>query len=160
MPRGRPRKNPLPVETENPSVKVNSNVVGETENPIEMVTVNESPTDKSVENSLPSQKKKSPAVDPNQICMACGCVIPDTPNKIELSMWLDAPSYKFNTKLNDKGKIILCHKCEKHLIEAIDKELKKMGCKQKFELEDEKEMNPYPDLNPNAFQTFIDKNRE
>lgn len=158
MPRGRPRKNPIPVETENPSVEVpltgvnevNSNVVGENEKV--PVTATESPQS--------SQKKKSPAVDPNQICMACGCVIPDTPNKLELSMWLDAPSYKFNTKLNDKGKIILCHKCEKHLIEAIDKELKKMGCKQKFELEKEKEIAEYPELNPNAFQTFIDKNRE
>lgn len=150
--RGRPRKNPIPVEAENPSVEVNNNVVGDPESPNETVTANES--------SQPSQKKKSPAVDSNQICMACGCVIPDTPNKIDLAMWLDAPSYKFNTKLNDKGKIILCHKCEKHLIEAIDKELKKMGCKQKFELEDEKEMAGYPTLNPDAFQTFIDKNRE
>lgn len=133
--RGRPRKNPLPVEAENLSVEVNSNVVGNTESP------NENTTDKSVEtvtvNLQPVQKKKSLAVDPNQICMACGSIIPDTPNKLELSMWLDAPSYKFNTKLNDKGKIILCHKCEKHLIEAIDKELKKMGCKQKFETQPE-----------------------
>lgn len=166
--RGRPRKNPPPIETKKPSVEVtltdvnevNSNVVGDIENPIKTVTVNESPTDKSVESSQPSQKKKSPTIDPNQICMACGNIISDTPNKLELSMWLDAPSYKFNTKLNDKGKIILCHKCEKHLIEAIDKELKKMGCKQKFELTEEKEMEPYPKPNPNAFQTFIDKNRE
>lgn len=122
--RGRPRKNPLPIEIENPSVEVNSNVVGETEEPV-------------TESSQSTQKKKSPAVDPNQICMACGNIIPDAPNKLELSMWLDAPSYKFNTKLNDKGKIILCHKCEKHLIEAIDKELKKMGCKQKFEIQPE-----------------------
>lgn len=124
MPRGRPRKNPLPIEIEN-------------QNPIETVTVNKNPADKPVENPQPSQKKKSPAIDPNQICMACGSVISDTPNKIDLAMWLDAPSYKFNTKLNDKGRIILCHKCEKHLIEAIDNELKKMGCKQKFELEKE-----------------------
>ena len=130
MPRGRPRKNPLPVE-------VSSNVVGEIQNPventadksIETVTVNKTPQ--------PISTKKSPAIDPNQICMACGCIIPDTPNKIDLAMWLDAPPYKFNTKLNDKGRIILCHKCEKHLIEALDKELKNMGCKQKFELEDE-----------------------
>lgn len=129
--RGRPRKNPLPVEAENLSVEVNSNVVGNTESPNETVIVN------LTENSQPSQKKESPAVDQNQICMACGSIILDTPNKLELSMWLDAPSYKFNTKLNDKGKIILCHKCEKHLIEAIDKELKKMGCKQKFEIQPE-----------------------
>lgn len=148
MPRGRPRKNPIPVETENPSVEESKNVVGETDSP----TVTENPQ--------PATKKKSPSIDPNTICMACGNIIPDTPNKIELSMWLDAPPYKFNTKLNDKGRIILCHKCEKHLIEAIDKELKKMGCKQKFELEEEKEMADYPELNPNAFQTFIDKNRE
>ncbi len=126
MPRGRPRKNPIPV--------VEESVM---ENPNEMVTVNESLADKTVENPQPSQKKKSPAIDPNQICMACGSIIPDTPNKIDLAMWLDAPPYKFNTKLNDKGRIILCHKCEKHLIEALDKELKNMGCKQKFELEDE-----------------------
>ena len=110
MPRGRPRKNPLPVE-------VNDNVVGENQNPNETVTVN----------------KKSSPVNPNQICMACGAVVPDTPNKIDLAMWLDTAPYKFNTKLNDKGRIILCHKCENHLIEAIDRELKKMGCKQKFE---------------------------
>lgn len=114
MPRGRPRKNPIPspVETE-------SNVVGvgENENPNETVTVN----------------KKSPPVNVNQICMACGEYIPDTPNKLDLTMWLDTAPYKFNTKLNDKGRIILCHKCENHLIEAIDGELKKMGCKQKFE---------------------------
>ena len=126
MPRGRPRKNPIPV--------VEESVM---ENPNEMVTVNESLADKTVENPQPSQKKKSPAIDPNQICMACGSIIPDTPNKIDLAMWLDAPPYKFNTKLTDKGRIILCHKCEKHLIEALDKELKNMGCKQKFELEDE-----------------------
>ena len=65
--------------------------------------------------------------------MACGAVVSDTPNKLDLAMWLDAAPYKFNTKLNDKGRIILCHKCENHLIEAIDGELKKMGCKQKFE---------------------------
>ena len=105
MPRGRPRKNPLPVE-------VNDNVVGENQNPNETVTVN----------------KKSPSVDANQICMACGTVIPDTPNKLDLAMWLDTAPYRFNTKLNDKGRIILCHKCENHLIEAIDGELKKMGC--------------------------------
>lgn len=132
MPRGRPRKSSLPVEA-------SSNVVGEIQNPVEntsdksveTVTVNKTPQ--------PISTKKSPAIAPNQICMACGCIIPDTPNKIDLAMWLDAPSYKFNTKLNDKGRIILCHKCEKHLIEAIDKELKKMGCKQKFELEDEEQ---------------------
>ena len=110
MPRGRPRKNPLPVET-------NNNVVGENKNPVETVTVN----------------KKSPPVDINQICMACGAVIPDAPNKLDLAMWLDTAPYKFNTKLNDKERIILCHKCENHLIETIDGELKKMGCKQKFE---------------------------
>lgn len=146
MPRGRPRKNPLPVE-------VNDNVVGENQTPNEMVTVN----------------KKSPSVDANQICMACGAIVPDTPNKIDLAMWLDAAPYKFNTKLNDKGRIILCHKCENHLIEAIDKELKNMGCKQKFEsassyddaeLEPETEMAEYPKLNPDAFQTFVEKNRE
>lgn len=130
MPRGCPRKNPLPVE-------VSSNVVGEIQNPVENTS------DKSVEtvtvNKTPQSisTKKSPAIDPNQICMACGCIIPDTTNKIDLAMWLDAPPYKFNTKLNDKGRIILCHKCEKHLIEALDKELKNMGCKQKFELKDE-----------------------
>ena len=118
MPRGRPRKNPLPVE-------VNNNVAGEKQNPNETVTVNEPPQ--------PTVNKKSPSVNPNQICMACGAVVSDTPNKLDLAMWLDAAPYKFNTKLNDKGRIILCHKCENHLIEAIDGELKKMGCKQKFE---------------------------
>ena len=118
MPRGRPRKNPLPVE-------VNNNVVGEKQNPNETVTVNETPQ--------PTVNKKSPSVNINQICMACGAVVSDTPNKLDLAMWLDAAPYKFNTKLNDKGRIILCHKCENHLIEAIDKELKNMGCKQKFE---------------------------
>lgn len=139
MPRGRPRKNPLPVEAKNLPVEANSNVVGENQIPNETVTVN----------------KKSPPVDVNQICMACGAVVPDTPNKIDLAMWLDTAPYRFNTKLNDKGRIILCHKCEKHLIEAIDGELKNMGCKQKFESEPE-----YSRLNPNAFQTFIEKNRE
>ena len=118
MPRGRPRKNPLPVE-------VNNNVVGEKQNPNETVTVNETPQ--------PTVNKKSPSVNINQICMACGAVVSDTPNKLDLAMWLDAAPYKFNTKLNDKGRIILCHKCENHLIEAIDGELKKRGCKQKFE---------------------------
>ena len=118
MPRGRPRKNRLPVE-------VNNNVVGEKQNPNETVTVNETPQ--------PTVNKKSPSVNINQICMACGTVVSDTPNKLDLAMWLDAAPYKFNTKLNDKGRIILCHKCENHLIEAIDKELKNMGCKQKFE---------------------------
>ena len=122
MPRGRPRKNPLPVE-------VNNNVVGEKQNPNETVTVNETPQ--------PTVNKKSPSVNINQICMACGAVVSDTPNKLDLAMWLDAAPYKFNTKLNDKGRIILCHKCENHLIEAIDVELKKMGCKQKFESENE-----------------------
>ena len=122
MPRGRPRKNPLPVE-------VNNNVVGEKQNPNETVTVNETPQ--------PTVNKKSPSVNINQICMACGAVVSDTPNKLDLAMWLDAAPYKFNTKLNDKGRIILCHKCENHLIEAIDKELKNMGCKQKFESENE-----------------------
>lgn len=144
MPRGRPRKNPLPIEAKNPSVEVSSNVVGENEKPIETVTVN----------------KKSPAIDPNQICMACGSIIPDTPNKIDLVMWLDTALYRFNTKLNDKGRIILCHKCENHLIEAIDGELKKMGCKQKFESEPESTMVEYPKLNPDAFQTFVEKNRD
>ena len=141
MPRGRPRKNPIssPVETE-------SNVVGEgkNENPNETVTVN----------------KKSPPVNPNQTCMACGAVIPDTPNKLDLAMWLDTAPYRFNTKLNDKGRIILCHKCENHFIEAIDRELKKMGCKQKFECEPESTMAEYPKLNPDAFQTFIEKNKD
>lgn len=137
MPRGRPRKNPLPVVTENPN---------------ETVTVNENPQ--------PTATKKSPPVDVNQICMACGTVVPDTPNKIDLAMWLDTAPYKFNTRLNDKGRIILCHKCENHLIEAIDKELKNMGCKQKFESESETEMPEYPKLNPDAFQTFVEKNRE
>lgn len=137
MPRGRPRKNPLTVE-------VNNNVVGENQNPVETVTVN----------------KKSTPVDASQICMACGAVIPDTPNKLDLVIWLDTAPYRFNTKLNDKGKIILCHKCEKHLIEAIDGELKKMGCKQKFESEPETAMAEYPKLNPDAFQTFVEKNRE
>lgn len=144
MPRGRPRKNPLPVE-------VNSNVVGENQNPNETVTVNEPPQ---------PVNKKSPSVDASQICMACGTVVPDTPNKIDLAMWLDTAPYKFNTKLNDKGRIILCHKCENHLIEAIDGELKKMGCKQKFESEPESAMAEYPKLNPDAFQTFIEKNRD
>ena len=145
MPRGRPRKNSLPVET-------SSNVVGENQNLNETVTVNESPQ--------PIATKKSPPVDANQICMACGTVVPDTPNRIDLAMWLDTAPYKFNTKLNDKGRIILCHKCENHLIEAIDKELKNMGCKQKFESESETEMAEYPKLNPDAFQTFVEKNRE
>ena len=147
MPRGRPRKNPLPVE-------VSKNVVGENQNPNETVTVNETPQ--------PTATKKSPSVDVNQICMACGTVVPDTPNKIDLAMWLDTAPYKFNTKLNDKGRIILCHKCENHLIEAIDKELKNMGCKQKFESESETEteMAEYPKLNLDAFQTFVEKNRE
>lgn len=154
MPRGRPRKNPLPVE-------VSNNVVGENQNPNETVTVNETPQ--------PTATKKSPSVDVNQICMACGTVVPDTPNKIDLAMWLDTAPYKFNTRLNDKGRIILCHKCENHLIEAIDKELKNMGCKQKFESassyddaesEPETEMAEYPKLNPDAFQTFVEKNRE
>ena len=144
MPRGRPRKNPLPIEAKNPSVEVSSNVVGENQNPIETVTVN----------------KKSPSVDASQICMACGAVVPDTPNKLDLAMWLDTAPYRFNTKLNDKGKIILCHKCEKHLIEAIDGELKKMGCKQKFESEPETAMAEYLKLNSEAFQTFVEKNRE
>ena len=122
MPRGRPRKNPLPVE-------VNNNVVGEKQNPNETVTVNETPQ--------PTVNKKSPSVNINKICMACGAVVSDTPNKLDLAMWLDAAPYKFNTKLNDKGRIILCHKCENHLVEAIDGELKKMGCKQKFEPGDE-----------------------
>ena len=145
MPRGRPRKNPLPVET-------NNNVVGETENPNETVTVNEIPQ--------PIATKKSPPINTNQICMACGTIVPDTPNRIDLAMWLDTAPYKFNTRLNDKGRIILCHKCENHLIETIDKELKNMGCKQKFETEKEPEMAEYPKLNPDAFQTFVDKNRE
>lgn len=145
MPRGRPRKNPLPVE-------VSKNVVGENQNPNETVTVNETPQ--------PTATKKSPSVDVNQICMACGTVVPDTPNKIDLAMWLDTAPYKFNTRLNDKGRIILCHKCENHLIEAIDKELKNMGCKQKFEMEPETEMAEPPKLNLNAFQTFVEKNRE
>ena len=148
MPRGRPRKNPLPVVTENPIETVTVNVVEE----------NATPT--VTETSQPTVNKKSPAIDPNQICMACGCVIPDTPNKIDLAMWLDTAPYRFNTKLNDKGRIILCHKCENHLIEAIDKELKSMGCKQKFESEPETEMAEYSKLNPDAFQTFIEKNRE
>ena len=150
MPRGRPRKNPLPVE-------VNDNVVGE----------NIAPT--TTENPQPTVNKKSPTVNPNQICMACGAVIPDTPNKIDLAMWLDTAPYRFNTKINDKGRIILCHKCENHLIEAIDRELKKMGCKQKFESassyddaesEPETAMAKYLKLNPEAFQTFVKKNRE
>lgn len=141
MPRGRPRKNPLPVE-------MNSNVVGENATP--------TPT----ENPQSTVNKKSSAVNPNQICMACGAVIPDTPNKIDLAMWLDTAPYRFNTKLNDKGRIILCHKCENHLIEAIDGELKKMGCKQKFESEPETAMAEYPKLNPEAFQTFVEKNKE
>ena len=145
MPRGRPRKNPLPVE-------VNDNEVGENQKPNESVTVNEFPQ--------PTVTKKSPPVDVNQICMACGTVIPDTPNKIDLAMWLDTAPYKFNTKLNDKGRIILCHKCENHLIETIDGELKKMGCKQKFESEPESAMAEYPKLNPDAFQTFVEKNRD
>ena len=153
MPRGRPKKNPL-------SIEASKNVVGETENPNETVTVNENPTDKSVEPPQPTATKKSPPVDVNQICMACGTVVPDTPNRIDLAMWLDTAPYKFNTKLNDKGRIILCHKCENHLIEAIDKELKDMGCKQKFETEKEPEMAEYPKLNPDAFQTFVDKNKE
>lgn len=144
MPRGRPRKNPLPVE-------VSKNVVGENQNPNETVTVNENPQ---------PVNKKSPPVDTNQICMACGTVVPDTPNKIDLAMWLDTAPYRFNTRLNDKGRIILCHKCENHLIEAIDKELKNMGCKQKFEIEPEAEMAEYPKLNPDAFQTFVEKNRD
>ena len=122
MPRGRPRKNQRQLTLPNPlPVEVNDNVVGENTTPI----VNES--------SQPTTNKKTPSVNPNQICMACGTVIPDTPNKLDLAMWLDAAPYKFNTKLNDKGRIILCHKCENHLIETIDEELKKMGCKQKFE---------------------------
>lgn len=145
MPRGRPRKNPLPVEA-------SSNVVGENQNPNETVTVNESPQ--------PTATKKSPPADANQICMACGTVVPDTPNKIDLAMWLDTAPYRFNTKLNDKGRIILCHKCENHLIEAIDKELKRMGCKQKFESEPETAMAEYPKLNPDAFQTFVEKTRD
>lgn len=145
MPRGRPRKNPL-------SVEASSNVVGENQNPIETVTVNE--------NSQPTATKKSPSVNANQICMACGAVVPDTPNKIDLAMWLDTAPYRFNTKLNDKGRIILCHKCENHLIKAIDGELKKMGCKQKFESEPESTMAEYPKLNPDAFQTFVEKNRD
>lgn len=145
MPRGRPRKNPLPVEA-------SSNVVGENQNPNETVTVNESPQ--------PTATKKSPPADVNQICMACGTVVPDTPNKIDLAMWLDTAPYRFNTKLNDKGRIILCHKCENHLIEAIDKELKRMGCKQKFESEPETAMIEYPKLNSEAFQTFVEKNRD
>lgn len=153
MPRGRPRKNQRQLTLPNPlPVEVNDNVVGENQNPIETVTVNE--------NSQPTATKKSPPVDVNQICMACGTVVPDTPNKIDLAMWLDTAPYRFNTKLNDKGRIILCHKCENHLIEAIDGELKKMGCKQKFESEPESTMAEYPKLNPDAFQTFVEKNRD
>ena len=148
MPRGRPRKNPLPVVTENPIETVTVNVVGENATP----TVTETPQ--------PTVNKKSSSVDATQICMACGAVIPDTPNKLDLAMWLDTAPYKFNTKLNDKGRIILCHKCENHLIEIIDKELKNMGCKQKFEIEPETEMAEYPKLNPDAFQTFVEKNKE
>ena len=126
MPRGRPRKNQRQLTLPNPlPIEVNDNVVGEKQNLNETVTVNETPQ--------PTVNKKSPSVNINQICMACGAVVSDTPNKLDLAMWLDAAPYKFNTKLNDKGRIILCHKCENHLIEAIDGELKKMGCKQKFE---------------------------
>ena len=152
MPRGRPRKNPIP-DTPIESVNLKPVTDNSNNNPVETVTVN----------------KKSSAVNPNQICMACGAVIPDTPNKLDLAMWLDTAPYRFNTKLNDKGRIILCHKCENHLIEAIDGELKKMGCKQKFESassyddaesEPESAMAEYPKLNPDAFQTFVEKNRE
>lgn len=153
MPRGRPRKNQRQLTLPNPlPVEASSNVVGENQNPNETVTVNESPQ--------PAATKKSPPVDVNQICMACGTVVPDTPNKIDLAMWLDTAPYRFNTRLNDKGRIILCHKCENHLIEAIDKELKRMGCKQKFESELETAMAEYPKLNPEAFQTFVEKNRD
>lgn len=153
MPRGRPRKNQRQLTLPNPlPVEASSNVVGENQNPNETVTVNEFPQ--------PTVNKKAPSVNTNQICMACGTIVPDTPNKIDLAMWLDTAPYRFNTKLNDKGRIILCHKCENHLIEAIDGELKKMGCKQKFESEPETAMTEYPKLNPNAFQTFVEKNRD
>ena len=74
--RGRPRKNPLPVE-------VNNNVVGENTTPI------------ANESSQPTTNKKTPSVNPNQICMACGAVVPDTPNKKEFPSCILTPGEKY-----------------------------------------------------------------
>lgn len=152
--RGRPRKNPLPdtpiecvnlkpvVEDVENSVEDVDNSVEDVDNsndnPNEMVTVNDEPTEEltpsPAEKISPTKKKNSP--DPNQICMACGTVIPDTPRKIELASCFDVAPYRFNTKLNEKGRIILCPKCSNNLVDCIDKKLKELGCKQKYDVAD------------------------
>ena len=142
--RGRPRKNPLPdtpVECATnlkPVVENSVENVDNADNSNEMVTVNDEPTEEfspsPTEKISPTKKKNTP--DPNQICMACGIVIPDTPRKIELASCFDVAPYRFNTKLNEKGRIILCPKCSNKLVECIDKKLKELGCKQKYDLND------------------------
>lgn len=145
MPRGRPRKNPVsdtPIECANLKPVVENSV----ENVKNGKDTNEAPTNFELteenispiptEKSTPAKKKNSP--DPNQICMACGKVIPDTPRKIELASCFDVAPYRFNTKLNEKGRIILCPNCSNKLVECIDLKLKELGCKQKYDI------NNYP----------------
>lgn len=135
--RGRPKKIATVSYIEDSCVDNSVENVGNKVDNTEIVELTSTSKDENfpptAENISPLFKKKSSPKDPNQICMACGKYIPDTPDKINLSMFLDAAPYKFNTVLNEKGRIILCHDCHDHLIAVVDKELKKMGCEQKFE---------------------------
>ncbi len=137
--RGRPKKTAIVSNVNDNyvdnSVEVvnNSEIVGSVGIVGSLLTAKDETSPSTIENTSLIIKKKTSPKDLNQICMACGKYIPDTPDKINLAMFLDAAPYKFNTVLNEKGRIILCHDCHDHLIAIVDKELKKIGCKQKFE---------------------------
>ena len=115
MPRGRPRKNPLPsLVTDTPSNSTNPS----------NLTNNE-----SKESTLFTRGRK-PNPKSYPICTRCGKEIETTPFRINLSYLTSVASYYREVKDDVPS---LCNECAKGLSKAVDDYLLNGGAKRKFE---------------------------
>ena len=112
MPRGRPRKNPLPSPvTDTPSNSIN-------------------PTNNENEESTLSTRGRKPNPKSCPICTRCGKEIETTPFRINLSYLTSVASYYREVKDDVPS---LCNECAKGLSKAVDDYLLNGGAKRKFE---------------------------
>ena len=120
MPRGRPRKNPLPSPVTNtlstPSAPINKENVEENENEESTLTL--------------STKGRKPIPKSYPICTRCGKEIETTPFRINLSYLTSVASYYREVKDDVPS---LCNECAKGLSKAVDDYLLNGGAKRKFE---------------------------
>lgn len=114
MPRGRPRKNPVPSV---PAVPVDSNV----ENSVETV---ELPMN-TVKSQVKIQKENK-----YPLCECCKSPMYSSPRRINLTYLLGVAPYHFKTK---NSMLALCPKCVGELSRVVDEWLIKHGAEKKFE---------------------------